>query len=215
LAGAPVAAAARFRRPLTGAVLATVLARRRVGAAGAVLRFRALAVVVVAEAVLRRPRAAVDAFVGVDDVARLRPVAAPAVARRVVVERPAVVLAVRRARPRAGADEDAALRAAAFSLALASCASSFAALATSLSFWRRSWAISFATAATCLTRVASAPAPALRVRGAVLARVLPPTELRGARRGAVAGMRRVLVRAMWGVLRVLIGEHDGADYTTS
>jgi hypothetical protein len=215
LAGAAVAAAARFRRPLTGAALAAVAARRRVGAAGAVLRLRVLAVVVVAEAVLRRPRDSVDALFGVDDVAPLRPVAAPAVARRAVVERPAAVLVVRRARPRTGADEDAALRAAAFSLAFTSCVSSFAALATSLSFWRRSWAISFATAATCRTRVASAPAPALRERGAALARALPPAGLRGARRGAVAGMRRVLVRAIYGVLRVLISEHNGADYTTS
>jgi hypothetical protein len=92
-------------------------------------------------------------------------------------------------------------------LAFASWASSFAALAISRSFWRRSWAVSFATAATCRTSATSAPA--LRVRGAALARALPPAELRGARRGAVAGVRRVLVRAMCRVLRVLIGEHNG------
>lgn len=192
------AAAARFRLPLTGA--GAVVARRRAGAAGAagaagvVLRLRVPAAVAVVEAAVRRPRAAVDVTFGVD-VARGRPVAA--VARRAVAGRPAVAAVVRRARPRGGTVDDAALRAAAFSLAFASCASSFAALATSRSFRRRSCAISFATAATCFRRVASAPAPALRVGRVALVRALPVAELRGVRPGVAADMRRVLVRAIW------------------
>jgi hypothetical protein len=170
-AGAVGAAAARFRLPLTETGLGMALARRRAGAAGAVLRLGLLAAFVVAEAALRRPRTAVDAAL------------------------------------REAAFGEAAFGEAAFALAFASWASSFAAFATSRSFWRRSIAVSFATAATWRTRATSAPA--LRVRGAALARALPPAELRGARRGVVAGVRRVVVRAMCRVLRVLVGEHNG------
>jgi hypothetical protein len=165
-AGAVGAAAARFRLPLTETGLGMAVARRRAGAAGAVLRLGLPAAFVVAEIALRRPRTAVDAAL-----------------------------------------REAAFGEAAFALAFASWASSFAAFATSRSFWRRSIAVSFATAATWRTRATSAPA--LRVRGAALARALPPAELRGARRGAVAGVRRVVVRAMCRVLRVLVGEHNG------
>jgi hypothetical protein len=173
-AAAVGAAAAGFRLPLTETGLGMAVTRRRPSAADAVLRLGVPTVFAFAEAALRRPRTAVDARFVVAEVAR-------------------------RARPRTGAAEDPALREAAFSLAFASWASSFAALASSSSFCRRSLAASFATAATCRTRIASAPA--LRVRGAALARALPTAELRGARRGAVAGVRRVVVRAMCRVLR--------------
>jgi hypothetical protein len=133
------AAAAGFRLPLTETGLGMAVVRRRAGAVDDVFRLGVAAVFVVAEAALRRPRTAVDALFGVDEVARRRPGAAVAVVvRRAVVARPAAMVVVRRARPRAGTAEDAALREAAFALAFTSWASSFAVLATSRSFWRRS-----------------------------------------------------------------------------
>jgi hypothetical protein len=84
-------------------------------------------------------------------------------------------------------------------LAFASWASSFAALATSRSFSRRSWAISLATAATCRTRVASAPAPAPRVRGAAPELSEPGVNVSAHRAPTVRSTgRRVAWRTTWG-----------------
>jgi hypothetical protein len=196
LAGAAAAgAAAVARRRLTGAAAAGAVARRLVVAA-------ALA----GAAAVRRVRVVVVvAFLAAAAVARGRRAGAAAAVRRGVARRAAAAVAARPVALRATTGF-ATLRAAAFALAATSWVPSFATFAASRSLRRRSCAISFATELTCRRRAASAPPRGLR--GAAL-RAAPAARVAVAL--GVAGVRRVLVRAMDEILLVLLDEHFPAD----